>query len=532
MKKIFITLCFFVIGGGLFAQKHHERFEKIDIQHYRFEFQLNDQNDNINGIATVTVKFKKDIEGFSLDLVNRENGKGMKTSIVMSENRRISFDHKNDQLNLAYNGKKGEIKSFLIAYEGIPQTGLIIAKNKFGDRTFFGDNWPNRAKHWLPTVDHPSDKATVEWFVTAPIHYQVIGNGRLVERTNINDALTLTHWKSDVVIPTKVMVFGAARFAVQIVDELYGIPVSSWMYPQDREKGFYDYALAAPIMSWFINHIGPYPYTKLANVQSKTQFGGMENASNIFYSENAVDGKRGQEGLIAHEIAHQWFGNSASEANWHHVWLSEGFATYFTNLYMEQKYGRDRFIEMVNEQRTRVIDFSKTQRVPIVNPAIEDYMKLLNANSYQKGGWVLHMLRREVGDELFWQAIKNYYNKYKLSNALTSDLRQEFELLSGKDLKTFFQQWIFQAGQPDLEAKWTFKRSTGTLNMNFVQKQSENFVFNLDVDIVYVDGSKERRTVLIDRKNQKWTPEINSKPAKIVLDPDNWLLFEGKVAEK
>ncbi len=530
MRNSFLVLLILLTSNSLLSQKHHDRLAKIDVQHYRFELQLNDQNDQINGIATVTIKFNKDITDFSLDLISQKDGKGMKTMVVMSENKGVSFTHEKDQLTLNYDGKAGETKSFLIAYEGIPQTGLIIAKNKYGDRTFFGDNWPNRARHWLPTVDHPSDKATVEWVVTAPAHYQVIGNGRLVERTNIDDQLTLTYWKTDVVIPTKVMVIGAARFAIQIVDEVYGAPISSWVYPQDREKGFYDYALAAPITDWFVNHVGPYPYAKLANVQSKTQFGGMENAGNIFYSENSINGNRTAEGLIAHEIAHQWFGNSASEANWHHVWLSEGFATYFTNLYMEQKYGRDRLVEMVNQQRSQVISFSKQQRVPVVNTTIEDYMQLLNANSYQKGGWVLHMLRREVGDEFFWQAIKNYYNRHKLSNALTDDLRKEFEKVSGKDLKSFFQQWIYQAGQPDLDIKWSFKR--GKLDMSISQKQTEQFVFNLDVDLVYADGSTERRTILVDRKNQSWTPEINSKPAKIVLDPDSWLLFEGKVAEK
>ena len=530
MKSLLTSFLLVLLSIGAFAQKHYDRQRQIDIQHYRFELQLNDKNDQITGIATVSVKFLIDVDAFALDLIKMKDGKGMKVNIVMSENRRLGFTHEKDQVEIAYSGKKGEYKKFLIAYEGIPQTGLVISKNKYGDRTFFGDNWPDRGRHWLPMVDHPSDKATVEWIVTAPSHYQVIGNGRLVERTNINDQLTMTHWKSDVVLPTKVMVIGAARFAIQVVDEIQGAPISSWVYPQDREKGFYDYALAAPITDWFINHVGPYPYAKLANVQSKTQFGGMENASNIFYSERSVTGNRTAEGLIAHEIAHQWFGNSASEANWHHIWLSEGFATYFTNLYMEQKYGRDRFLEMVNQQRDRVIRFSKAQRVPVVNTVIEDYMKLLNANSYQKGGWVLHMLRKEVGDEIFWQAIKKYYHQFKLSNALTDDLREVFERTSGKDLKQFFHQWIFQAGQPELSLNWSF--SNGKLDVDLIQNQPERFVFNLEVDLVYADGSKDRMVIPIDRKQQKWTPQVSRKPVKIVLDPDSWLLFEGKVSEK
>ena len=132
------------------------------------------------------------------------------------------------------------------------------------------------------------------------------------------------------------MVFGAADFAVQLAGEHEGIPVSSWIFKEQKEKGFYDYAMALPVLEFFTKNVAPYPYEKLANVQSKTRYGGMENASCIFYYEASVKGDRSSEALIAHEIAHQWFGNSASEANWHHVWLSEGFATYWTHLYFEQ----------------------------------------------------------------------------------------------------------------------------------------------------------------------------------------------------
>ena len=530
MRKLAFLLVTLLSASFLFAQKHYERLAALDIQHYRFELSLTDESNEFNGIAHVTIKFKKDLDAFSLDLVKRSGKTGMEVLTVMSDDKVLQFSHEANNLKVEYPAKEGELKTFMVVYKGIPETGLIISENKYGDRTFFGDNWPDRARHWLPTVDHPSDKATVEWVITAPSHYQVIGNGRLKERTNINDELTLTHWASDVVLPTKVMVFGAARFAIQEAGEIYNTPITSWIYPQDREKGFYDYALAVPIMDWFINHVGPYPYAKLANVQSKTQFGGMENASNIFYTENSVTGNRTSEGLIAHEIAHQWFGNSASEANWHHVWLSEGFATYFTNLYMEQKYGKPELTKRIQEQRDQVIAYSKKNRVPIVNPEIEDYMQLLNANSYQKAGWVLHMLRKKVGDEVFWTAVKEYYQKFTLSNAYTADLKEVFEKNSGLDLDQFFEQWVMQAGQPELKVEWSF--DDGQLEMNIEQAQQENFQFNLELDIVYKDGSKERRTIQIDRKEQIWKPKINSRPTEIILDPDCWLLFEAKMTEK
>lgn len=527
--KLKLILFALILSSTLFAQKHYERFNSIDIRHYRFEIGLNDSNDIIEGKATVSIKFKSDLEGFYLDLVNEQRGKGMTVTSVDEGDKEVSFEHTNGRLSIKTPVKTGDLRHFEITYKGVPATGLIIAKNKHGDRTFFGDNWPDRGRNWLPIVDHPSDKATVEWIVTAPSHYQVIGNGALVERTNLSDDLTLTHWKSIVQIPTKVMVIGAARFAIQQAGEVAGVPITSWVYPQDRKNGFYDYEMAVEITDWFVHHVGDYPYAKLANVQSKTQFGGMENASNIFYSENSVNGKRTAEGLIAHEVAHQWFGNSASEANWHHIWLSEGFATYFTILYFEQKYGKTRARQDLLANRKQITTAPYSQNNPVVNTKIEQYMQLLNVNSYQKGGFVLHMLRREVGDEIFWLAIQKYYDQYKLSNALTEDLQVIFEDASGKDLDQFFKQWIYQASQPELRVNWEYK---GGLQILVTQEQKGTFEFPLEIEIVYKDGSTKREILQITQEKQAFTLDSKEKPVKVILDPDTWLLFTGKIEVK
>ena len=132
------------------------------------------------------------------------------------------------------------------------------------------------------------------------------------------------------------MVIGVSPFAVQEMLSKSGIPLSSWVYPQNSEEGFFDYSIATRPLDFFESYIAPYPYSKLANVQSKTVYGGMENASCIFYHERTVTGKQDHEILITHEMAHQWFGDAVSELNWHHIWLSEGFATYLTDLYIEQ----------------------------------------------------------------------------------------------------------------------------------------------------------------------------------------------------
>ncbi len=518
---------FLVFAINTQAQKHQERFETIDIINYRFELKLTDTSDYIEGEAKIKVKFKKATTSFSLDLVKKlESEKGMDVSFVSENEKEISYKHAKDRLvfNIAVT-KPNEIRTYKIVYKGIPADGLIISKNKYNERTFFGDNWPDRGKNWLPVVDHPSDKATVDWIIIAPSHYQTIGNGEKVEETNISDNQTLTHWRMTNPIPPKVMVIGAARFAVESQDLIYGIPISSWVYPQDRDNGFSDYSLATPIMDYFINHIGPYPFKKLANVQSKTRFGGMENAGNIFYAEGSVTGTGSSEALIAHEVAHQWFGNSASELDWHHIWLSEGFATYFTNLYFEHKYGRDVLVKRVKEQRQKIINYAKRIEVPVVNTTVENYMKLLNPNSYEKGGWVLHMLRRELGDQLFWKGIKTYYAQYKYSNAISEDLQEIMENISDKNLSDFFDQWLYKAGHPQLGISWSHKQNV--LKVSIDQKQ-KNTVYNfpLDLKVIYEDGSTSLETIQVSEKKQEIKIPSTKNIVSIQVDPDVWLLYE------
>src|SRR6476661_627563 len=338
-KRSFILALLTLLSVPLFAQLN----PALDVQHYRFAIQLNDSNNIIKAEAQITIKFLEDVNEVKLDLVQRKaNGKGMTVINVKQDESDINFLQDSQHVIIHVTAKKGKELIYTIAYEGEPADGLIISKNKYADRTFFSDNWPDRAHNWLPCNDHPFDKASVEFVVTAPEHYQVVSNGLQIEETNLPDQLKLTYWKEDVPIPTKVMVIGAANFAVNYVGNVDCIPIYSWVYAEDRDSGFQHYAIAKDILPWYIKNIGPYAYKKLANVQSKTIFGGMENASAIFYFENSVNDDT-LDALFAHEIAHQWFGNSACEADWQHLWLSEGFATYMAHLYLENKYGVDSF---------------------------------------------------------------------------------------------------------------------------------------------------------------------------------------------
>jgi aminopeptidase N len=527
MRIIFLSVLIFCFQCFAFSQNN------IDVLHYKFTIGINDVNDTIHGVAEIKVKFIKPAGVVYFDLTKMKNsGRGMTVEDVegVEYTSRIQQDEKMDiLLPKMYN--TGDSVTFIISYSGIPADGLIISKTKYEHRSFFADNWPNRGHNWIPCHDDPADKATVEFIVTAPEHYQVVANGVQIEETSLGNSFKLTHWKEDTPISTKVMVIGAADFAVSLAGVVNGnIPVYSWVYPENKDKGFYDYAQANEILEYYISHVGPYGYKKLANVQSKTRFGGLENANTIFYSENSVSGTRKSEGLLAHEIAHQWFGNMATEKSFGHLWLSEGFATYFTILYFENKYGKDTAIKMLKVDRDQVVKYSNESNKAIVDTEETDFMNLLNVNSYQKGGWVLHMLRCELGDSVFWRSIRKYYATYAGSIADTRDLQKVFEEVSGKDLKQFFDQWLYTTGQPDLEITWKYDADK-SLIIDVKQLQKNIFKFPLVFKITTSSGTKKEK-VFVDKATSSFKIKQGEKPVSIIADPDTELLLKSSVKEK
>ncbi len=529
---LLVSLLICIGSSYVYAQDKFQ--DKVDILHYQFKLNIYDATNLIEGETTVKAKFNEPgVLKLVLDFIGKGDdygNYGMEVDSITSYGSTLDFLHKKGRLLIYFNTPAGlgEEKEFTIYYKGVPSDGLIISDNKYRSRTFFADNWPNRARYWLPVEDHPSDKATCEFIVTAPNHYQVVSNGYQVEITDIDNHLRLTHWRTDVAIPTKVMVIGVARFSQTLIGYSGNIPVSAWVYPQDRDKGFYDYELAKDVVDYFSKSIGPYSYEKLANIQSKTRYGGMENASAIFYNENSVTGTRSSEALIAHEVAHQWFGNSASEKEWPHIWLSEGFATYFTALYLEDKYGRKKLVETLKSDKEKVLSYNyrKPEAIIVYSPA--DLNQLLNPYSYQKGAWVLHMLRFELGETNFWKGIQLYYERYKNSNATSIDFQKAMEDASGKQLGVFFEQWLYNPGHPVIDFSYKYNERDKKLELKFkqVQKTDVVFEFPIQVAVKMENGETKLYTYRIDGEKNSFEADMPSVPVNVVLDPDTWLLYE------
>ena len=542
MKKNYLLLISLLLLNVITYADNYPRNKDINILHYTFNLSLSDTSNEIFGYALVEIEFQKDsVKYFSLDLANDSKSrshKGMKVSFVRNKNTSLNFEHKNNKLKifLGTSSSKHEIRTFAIKYQGIPTDGLIISKNKFGDRTFFGDNWPNRAHYWLPCIDHPYDKATCDFIITAPSRYQVIANGFLAGKTDMGNGFRKTHWKEDVPISTKIMTIGVAKFSVQNLYNLKSLPVESWVYPQDSTKGFYDFRPAPAIIKFFENYIGPFPFKKLANVESTTQFDGMENAGSIFYNQYSITGKRTNEVTMAHEIAHQWFGDAVTEADWNHIWLSEGFATFFQNVFVKHQFGADSLLNVLRRERKQIFAYNFYRPYEaVVDTNITNLKNLLNINSYYKAAYVLRMLRHIMGEEKFWEGIKFYYKTYRNKNVLTSDFEKAMEHVYGKTLNWFLNEWIYKPGMPIILGSWHFNKDEKTIQIKLEQVQQTKEIFKLPIDLVIYsnNNSKLKNEILeIDKKENRFKFKVNMKPDAVRLDPNLWVLMQAQFSEK
>ena len=499
----------------------------VDAIHYVFRLSVDDASNQIAGEATITLRLNEPVTEVFLDLTSTSSGRGMTVSSVTVGGRIVAFTHEADRLRIPLPGptRGGQELSAVVTYHGIPANGLRLIANIHGERTMFSENWPNRARQWLPMIDHPYDKATGEFIVSAPAHYQVVANGRLIEEVDLGGGVRRTHWKQSVPIASWLYALGVARFSVSHYDVVRGIPQQVWVFPQDRETGARIFELTGrKAFEFFSEWIGPYPYEKLAHVQAAGIGGGTEHASAIFYGEKGVAGGRAP---VVHEVAHQWWGNAVTEKDWDDVWLSEGFATYFTHLYAEHFDGRDAFVRGLRGDIQTIVAAQKAAPdQPVIHRNLSDMSRVLNRLVYQKAGWVLHMLRGTVGTEKFWTGIRDYYRRYRNQNASTDDFRLVMEQAAGVPLSWFFDQWLTRPGMPALRGGWRYDAATKQVQIDLAQA-GHAYRLPLEIALIGPTGQSRIERFELTQAASQFTFAADTEPASVVLDPNTWVLMEA-----
>jgi aminopeptidase N len=503
----------------------------INVLDYAITLALPDRGGAIDGRAVIAVRRSAPVDTLVLDLVS------LGVDSVLVDGRATQFARTDSTIRVPIGGVVADSFSVAVRYAGEPKDGLIIRTDSLGRWTGFGDNWPNRARNWIPSVDHPSDKATVTWTVVAPSDRRVVANGELVEETPLPGttngvARTLTRWRESRPIPVYLMVIAAAplvyydlgRTNCGVGEFDACVRQSVYVAPELRDYVPGPFEHAPAMVRLFSTLVAPFPYEKLAHLQSSTRYGGMENAGAIFYSDGAFRRRSVGTGLIAHETAHQWFGDAVTARDWSHLWLSEGFATYFAELWKEHADGDGAFRAGMRGIRDRIVRAPEVAARPVIDSTQTDLMALLNTNSYQKGGWTLHMLRALVGDSTFFRGLRSYYLGHRHSTALTDDLQRAMEGASGRPLGWFFDQWLRRPGFAEVTTSWRFDAAQRRVVATIAQgSRFGQYRFPLTIAITDAAGREHRSTIDVPA-----TPtaslvvplEIAAAPRAVVFDPD------------
>lgn len=539
-RHILYALAIALFGFAVAVYANSNKKNSPSVVHYDFTITMPQTGSTIRGCAVLKVVRSGADPRLNLDLAD------LSIDSIHVEGTRSEFERQDARIGISVGSSRGSSPDTIVVtvwYGGEVRDGLIIHTDQQGRWFAFGDNWPDRAHRWLPTIDRPDAKATVSWNIIAPAEREVVANGRLLGQSpyppdaqSPGTSRTLTRWRTERPLPPYLMVVGVGPLkktdlgmtATGLSEFPPGVPQTVYAVRELSEYLPGPFAKAGEIVGFFSELVGPFPYEKLAHVQSFTRFGGMENASAIFYADAIFRKRSISAGLIAHETAHQWFGDAVTPAGWGHVWLSEGFATYFEQLWMEKNQGREAFQSGMKNLRAEVLRSGVTYERPVLDTTQSNLIRLLNSNSYQKGAWTLHMLRSMLGDTVFFRAIREYYGGFRHSAATTDDLCMVFETMSKMTLRWYFDQWLRRPGAIVATVRWSFDEQQKTLLLEVGQNSKTGpYRFPLEIEAVSPNGERTLLSVEIPAERTVTVPvptNLSVKPVKVILDPRDRLL--------
>ncbi|MBC5806661.1 MAG: aminopeptidase [Candidatus Eremiobacter antarcticus] len=393
------------------------------------------------------------------------------------------------------------------------------------------------AHYWFPCIDYPNAKATTEIIATVPADFFVLSNGVLAEVSADKSSKTKTyHWKMETPHVTYLVSCVAGKFA-EHTDMVGRLPVSYYVRPGREEEGARSFGKTPKMIGFFADKLDvPYPYVKYAQIAvADFIFGGMENTTATTQTDTTLHDERAHvdfssDSLVAHELAHQWFGDLLTCKDWSHAWLNEGFATYFDALFREHDRGPDEFDYYRLQLAARYFEEdSQRYRRPIVTNIYSEPIDLFDRHLYEKGACVLHMVRRMLGDELWWRAIHRYVEDNAYQNVETIDLVRAIEKVTGRNLLPFFDQWIFKAGHPEFKVRYQWDEVTKSVLVAVAQTQETSQatpVFSLPLTVAFGFRQKPelKYQIFCDKNDQTFTFALEQKPDAFYFDPQGDVL--------
>ena len=504
-----------------------ENQRKIDILHYDLSFDLYPGKKRFEAVAIIKGKVIDE----NLEVIELNFYDNFEITDVKLNNIQTNFICEGTQFTVPI--KEFSIDSFVlkVSYNGTPKkaglSGFVFGK-KNGNSFIYNLSEPNYASTWFPCNDFPTDKALLDMKITNDSSNVSLSNGNLID-VKTNRSRKTYHWKTVYPISTYLIAIYSSDYET-FSDEyisLDGTDTLSLQYYVSQEKledAKIDFAEHPEYIRFFAETFGEYPFMeeKYGIAEFLWQAGAMEHQTITGVASNIITGSNYFDDVLIHELAHHWWGDAVGPKSWKDIWLNEGFSTYSEALYYEFKSGKSAL------QSTMISNYRDNFPGKLSSPG----SFLFTSTVYNKGAWVMHMLRWEAGDSLFFKILRNYFEEYKYKNASTTDFKEICEQVSGKDLDKFFDQWINGEGEIELEYEWESEKVGVKYENNFflyqVQEEYDTYHFPLEILIQMKNG--EEKSYLFEIKSRETQIEIKTdeKVKFVILDPDNWLLMSAR----
>jgi aminopeptidase N len=528
-NRVFVLL--FVFSVAAFAQTL--RVKTYDVQHYIIRTSFDRAAQIVYGDTTIRLKpLTANFNAFTLDARNMQ----IESVALEDSNQTLKFVSSANDLQIALdkNYSPADLIGVRVKYKTQkPAAGIFFVeakKNRSSQVWTQGEPEDNR--FWFPSYDFPDDKATSEQFITVDEGETAIANGVLLDvKTNENRTRTF-HYRMDIPHSSYLISLVVGKY-VRVEAKHNDIPLGFYVYPGTESIVSQAFGKTAKMMDIYEKLLGvKFPFPKYDQVVAGDFdiYAGMENItattltdSQIYNTPKSDKDFKATEELISHELAHSWFGNLVTTKDWANLWLNEGFATFMEAAFAEQEYGRAAYLQALRKNAEQYFVEEAFVKHPLLNERAKPNVLLFDATTYQKGSFVIHMLRETVGDMVFWKSIRHYLEKHRFGNVETTDLQRAFEETSGKNLDWFFNQWIRQAGYPNLVVRPFYNKTQKTLTLTIAQTQKEDSqtpaAFRFNCEVVFVTNKKSQtEKIEITERTQSFTFKLDRKPDKIIFD--------------
>lgn len=526
-------------GKAKTVERQYAPDRKVDILHITIDVTPDFKARTVAGTTTIKfVPIAKPLTELRLDAIDLD------VSSVTSSGQIEGYSVTDEAITITFDPPvpPGVETTVTVVYEAEPKQGLYFRTPEMGykeeDTHLSTQGEAHEAPHWYPNYDYPNERSSSEMICRVPKDMTVLSNGRLIsEEMDTESGLKVVRWLQEKPHVNYLIALVAGKLK-KIESRYKDIPLAFYTPTSQIDQAKNSFKDTADMMEFFEKEIGvPYPWDKYyqAVVQDFVA-GGMENTTLTILTEgtlftNKTENIHSSQGLVAHELVHQWFGDYVTCKDWSHLWLNEGFAVYYEKLYDGYKNGRDSMLYGLYRSSRGVLSKRPIHK-PIVHKSYASADEQFDYRAYPKGGWVLHMLRTELGEELFRKCVKTYLERHALSSVVTEDFRSVIEELTGRSFDRFFDQWVYHGRHPDLKVSYNWSGKDKLAKVSIEQTHEVNdkvmlFHFRTKVRFVIEDENIDRE-IIVDSKQHDFYFSLPKEPKIVRFDPDYGLLANIK----